>query len=43
MTPTEKKLKQMGISLEEFGDILVDDDVISDDYEEIIDDWEDEE
>ena len=42
MTPTEKKLKQMGISLEEFGDILVDNDVISDDYEDIIDDEEEE-
>jgi len=43
MSPTEKKLKQMGISLEEFGDILVDDDVISDDYEDILDDMEDDE
>jgi len=42
MSPTEKKLKQMGISLEEFGDILTENDVISDDYEEIIDDDEEE-
>ena len=42
MTPTERKLKQMGISLEEFGDILVDNDVIFDDYEEITDDDEEE-
>jgi len=32
----------MGISLEEFGDILTENDVISDDYEEIIDDDEEE-
>jgi hypothetical protein len=31
-------LKKMGISIEDFGDILVDDDVIFDDYELIEDD-----
>jgi hypothetical protein len=41
MSPTEKMLKKMGISLEEFGEVLTDENVIDIDCE-IIDDDEEE-
>ena len=43
MTPTERKLRSMGISLEEFGDVLEDDDIVYDEYVLINEDEEDEE
>ena len=43
MTPTERKLRSMGISLEEFGDVLEDDDIVYGEYVLIDEDEEDEE
>ena len=43
MTPTERKLKSMGISLQEFGDILEDDDIVYDEYVLIGEDDDEEE
>jgi hypothetical protein len=43
MTPTEKMLKKMGISLVEFGEILTDEDVIDTECEIIENDDDEEE